>query len=90
MKNPESNCIAEAVSQGSSMTWGESLQCRMVWVGVTQCPTGGWRNHQGTNKSIKHVRTKKKKKKIDRGCSPGLGFSYQAKKDLNNVIEPSF
>jgi hypothetical protein len=28
--------------------WGESLQCRMVRVGVSQCPTGGWRNRQGT------------------------------------------
>ncbi len=30
------------------MTWGESLQCRMVRVGVSQCPTGGWRKRQGT------------------------------------------
>jgi hypothetical protein len=30
------------------MTWGESLQCRMVRIRVSQCPTGGWRNHQGT------------------------------------------
>ncbi len=29
--------------------WGESLQCRMVRVGVSQCLNGGWRNHQGTN-----------------------------------------
>jgi hypothetical protein len=28
--------------------WGESLQCRMVRVRVSQCPTGGWRNRQGT------------------------------------------
>ncbi len=48
-KNPESNHIADIVSQGRSMTWGESLQCRIVRVGVSQCPTGGWRNHQDTN-----------------------------------------
>jgi hypothetical protein len=48
MKNPESNLIAEVVSQGRSMTWGESLQCRMVQVGVSQCPIGGWHIHQGT------------------------------------------
>ncbi len=30
------------------MTWGESLQCRMAWVGVSQCPNGGWRKRQGT------------------------------------------
>jgi hypothetical protein len=30
------------------MIWGESLQCRMVRVGVSQCPTGGWRKRQGT------------------------------------------
>jgi hypothetical protein len=41
--------IAEVVSQGRSMTWGESLQCRMVRVGVSQCPTWGWRNRQGTD-----------------------------------------
>jgi hypothetical protein len=40
-KNPESNRIAEVVSQGRSMTVGESLQCQMVRVGVSQCPTGG-------------------------------------------------
>jgi hypothetical protein len=40
-KNPESYRIAEVVSQGPSMIWGESLQCRMVQVGVSQCPTGG-------------------------------------------------
>jgi hypothetical protein len=40
--------IDEVVSQGRSMTWGELLQCPMVWVGVSQCPTGGWRNRQGT------------------------------------------
>jgi hypothetical protein len=28
--------------------WSESLQCRMVRVGVSQCPTGGWHNRQGT------------------------------------------
>jgi hypothetical protein len=33
--------IVEVVSQGRSMTWGESLQCLMVRVGVSQCPTGG-------------------------------------------------
>jgi hypothetical protein len=48
MKNPDSHYIAEVVSQGRSMTWGELLQCRMVRVGVSQCPTGGWPNHQGT------------------------------------------
>jgi hypothetical protein len=48
MKNPESNRIAEVGLQGCSMTWGESLQCPMVWVGVSQCPTGGWRKRQGT------------------------------------------
>jgi hypothetical protein len=47
-KNPESNRIVEVVSQGRSMTWGESLQCRMVRVRVSQCPTGEWRNHHGT------------------------------------------
>jgi hypothetical protein len=47
-KNPESNRIAEVGSQGRSMTWGESLQCRMVRVGVSQCRTGGWRKRQGT------------------------------------------
>jgi hypothetical protein len=47
-KNPESNRLAEVVSQGRSMTWGESLQCQIVRVGVSQCPTGGWRNHRGT------------------------------------------
>ncbi len=40
-KNPESNRIAEVVSQGCSMTWGELLQCRIVRVGVSRCPTGG-------------------------------------------------
>ncbi len=35
-KNPESNRIAEVGSQGRSMTWGESLQCRMVRVEVSQ------------------------------------------------------
>jgi hypothetical protein len=30
--------------------WGESLQCRMVQVGVSQCLIGGWRNRQGTIK----------------------------------------
>jgi hypothetical protein len=30
------------------MTWGESSQCRIVRFGVSQCPTGGWRKHQGT------------------------------------------
>jgi hypothetical protein len=33
------------------MTWGESLQCRIVRVGVSQCPTGGWRKRQGTLRS---------------------------------------
>jgi hypothetical protein len=47
-KNPESNRIDGVVSQGRSMTWGESLQCRMVRVGVPQCQTGGWPNHHGT------------------------------------------
>ncbi len=28
--------------------WGESLQCRMVRVGVSQCLNRGWGNHQGT------------------------------------------
>jgi hypothetical protein len=28
--------------------WGESLQCRMVRVGVSQCLNGGWRKRQGT------------------------------------------
>jgi hypothetical protein len=28
--------------------WGESLQCRMVRVEVSQCLNGGWPNHQGT------------------------------------------
>jgi hypothetical protein len=27
--------------------WGESLQCRMVQVGVPQCLNGRWPNHQG-------------------------------------------
>jgi hypothetical protein len=27
---------------------GRILQCRIVRVGVSQCPTGGWRKHQGT------------------------------------------
>jgi hypothetical protein len=36
--DPESNRIAEVGSQGRSMTWGESLQCRMVRVGVSQAP----------------------------------------------------
>ncbi len=40
-KNPESNRIAEVMSQDRSMTWGEWLQCQMVQVGVSQCPTGG-------------------------------------------------
>jgi hypothetical protein len=48
MKNPESNRIAEVGSQGHSMTWGELLQCRMVRVGVSQSPYGGWRKRQGT------------------------------------------
>jgi hypothetical protein len=48
MKNPKSNRIADVGSQGRSMTWGESLQCRIVQVGVSQCPTGGWRKRQGT------------------------------------------
>ncbi len=34
------------------MTWGESLQCQMVRVGVSQCPTGGWRKRQGTISSV--------------------------------------
>jgi hypothetical protein len=38
-KNPESNHIGE-VQQDRSMTGGELLQCQMVWVGVSQCPTG--------------------------------------------------
>jgi hypothetical protein len=50
-KNSESNGIGEVVSQGHSMIWGKSLQCQMVRVGVSQCPTGGWRNHQGTKKA---------------------------------------
>ncbi len=50
MINSESNRIAEVVSQGRSMTWGKSLQCQIVRVGMSQCPTGGWRNHQGTVK----------------------------------------
>jgi hypothetical protein len=54
MKNPESNHKADVVSQGRSMTWGELLQCRMVRVGVSQCPTGGWRNHQGTGYGQSH------------------------------------
>jgi hypothetical protein len=29
--------------------WGESLQCRMVQVGVSQCLNRGWPNHQGTD-----------------------------------------
>jgi hypothetical protein len=49
-KNTESNRIAEVVSQGRGMTWGESFQCLMVQIEVSQCPTGGWRNHQGTEK----------------------------------------
>ncbi len=28
--------------------WGESLQCRIVWVGVSQFLNGRWPNHQGT------------------------------------------
>ncbi len=40
--------IAEVVSHGRSMTGGESLQCQMVLVVVSQCPTGGWPNHHGT------------------------------------------
>jgi hypothetical protein len=47
MKHLESSRIAEVVLQGRSMTWGESLQCRIVRVQVSQCPSGGWRNHQG-------------------------------------------
>jgi hypothetical protein len=31
--------------------WGESLQCPKVRVGVSQCPTGGWHNRQGTQKA---------------------------------------
>jgi hypothetical protein len=57
MKNPESNRIAEVGSQGRSMTWGESLQCQIVWVGVSQCPTGGWRKHQGTEQSAQMYST---------------------------------
>ncbi len=53
-KNPEPYRIAEVVSQGHSMTWGESLQCQMVRVGVSQCPTGGWPNHQGTDCLMHH------------------------------------
>jgi hypothetical protein len=30
------------------MTGGESLQCQIVPVAVSQCPTGGWPNHHGT------------------------------------------
>jgi hypothetical protein len=41
MKNTESNRIAEVVSQSRSMTGGESSHCRIVQVGVSQCPTGG-------------------------------------------------
>jgi hypothetical protein len=52
MKNPESNRIAEVVSQGRSMTRGESLQWWMVRFGVSHCPTGGWRNRQGTEGSL--------------------------------------
>jgi hypothetical protein len=37
------------------MTWGESLQCRIVRVGVSQCPTGGWRKHQGTQNLLTAV-----------------------------------
>jgi hypothetical protein len=32
------------------MTWGESLQCQMVRVGLSQCPTGGWIKRQGTGR----------------------------------------
>jgi hypothetical protein len=48
MKNQESNRIAEVVSQGRSMTGGESLQSQIVRVGVSQCPIEGWPNHHGT------------------------------------------
>ncbi len=47
-KNLVFNCVAEVVSQGRSMTWCELLQSRMVQVGVSQCPTGGWCNHHST------------------------------------------
>jgi hypothetical protein len=43
-----SQMIAEVVSHGCSMTGGESLQCQMVRVGVSQCPSGGWPNHHDT------------------------------------------
>ncbi len=52
MKNRESNRIAEVVFQGRSMPWGESLQCRMVRVRVSQCPTGGWRNHSSRHQKL--------------------------------------
>jgi hypothetical protein len=32
--------------------WGKSLQCWIVWVGVSQCLNGGWPNHQGTKHHI--------------------------------------
>ncbi len=64
MKNSESNRIAEVVSQGRSMTWDESLQCQMVRVRVSQCPTGGWRNHQGT---LVPTLVKKPLEEIERG-----------------------
>jgi hypothetical protein len=47
-RKAESNRIAEVGLQGCSMSWRESLQCRIVRVGVSQCPTGGWRKRQGT------------------------------------------
>jgi hypothetical protein len=40
-KNPKSNRIAKVVSHNHSMTGGNSLQCRMVQVGVSHVQLGG-------------------------------------------------
>jgi hypothetical protein len=35
------------------MTGGKSLQCQMVRVRVSQCPTGVWLYHHGSDKCVR-------------------------------------
>jgi hypothetical protein len=47
-KNPESNRIAEVVSQGRSMTWANCYSVRWCRLECHGVQLGGWRNRQGT------------------------------------------